>query len=86
MSLASSDNGQWEDTAMMRAKLTNSYHGTETYVIVPYAYAARGQDEVWRYIDRRAHRIEATPADKARARRVWASLCGYRDCTCGVVR
>ena len=71
---------------MVKATLTNSYHGTATTVIVPDIYAARGQDEVWWYIERRANRVDATPADKARLRRVRAALCGYRDCKCGVVR
>lgn len=71
---------------MTKVTLTNSFHRTATTVIVPDSIAAQGQIEVWRYIDRRAHRIEATPADKARVRRVWASLCGKRDCMCGVVR
>ena len=71
---------------MVKATLTNSYHGTSTAVIVPENIAAQGQDEVWWYIERRAHRIDATPADKARLRRVRAALCGHRDCACGVVR
>ena len=71
---------------MTKVTLTNSFHGTRVTVIVPDIYAARGQDEVWQFIQRRADRIDATPADKARLRRVWKALCGYRDCTCGVVR
>ena len=71
---------------MKKVTLTNSFHNTSCAVMVPDAIADLGQSEIWNNITYPLYTGSATPAQKARIRRIERTLCGSNDCTCGVVR
>ena len=70
---------------MKTETLRNSFHGTEIKVRAAYP-AGQGYPNTWEHLQMLITTGQATPADKARARRIRNMLCGADDCTCGVVR
>ena len=70
---------------LVTVTLSNSFHGTSTKVRVPHSWAD-SQHSVTEYLYIEATNFKATPAAKARFRRVSNALCGISDCCCGGIR
>ncbi len=67
---------------MHKITLSNSFHGTETTVIV----AATDAQEAWMEIQILANEERHYGPAHRRLARVRDKLCGSSDCQCGVVR
>lgn len=68
----------------MKARLSNSFHGTRIYINVPKSWKDKDQFEIYAELELLAY--QGDKSAKRKIARIDKTLCGKKDCHCGKIR